>query len=164
MNTISYTAKQVIFPTTRTYEQVIEAIEAQVGRVDYPTLEKIIADRSPLDAVADAFVGSSTFMYLAKVNIGRILSLESKKKSALYVLGNPLVGNAMHNVTSAIALYVPLRLAAYEDPHGKVFVTYDVPSSLVEHFHDERLMQLARGFDQTLEKIARSVTGTDASA
>jgi hypothetical protein len=161
MNTISYTAKQVVFSTTRTYEQVIEAIEAQVGRVDSAQLDKIIAEKQPLDAVEKAFCGPSTFMYLAKVNMGRILSLESKKKSALYVLGNPLIGNAIHNVTTAAALYVPLKLAAYEDSQGKVFVTYDVPSSLVEHLHNEQLTKLIKSFDETLEKIARSVTGTN---
>jgi uncharacterized protein (DUF302 family) len=163
MNTISYTAQHVIVPTARSYEQVIQAIEQQVGRVDFAALEKIIAAQAPLEAVADAFVGSSTFMYLAKIDQGRILSLSgNKKKCTLYVLGNPLIGNQMHDVTTAVGLYFPFRLCAYEDSQGAVFVTYDVPSSLVQHFKDERLTALARRFDEQLETLARAVTAGQA--
>jgi uncharacterized protein (DUF302 family) len=159
METISYTARHVIVPTKRSYEQVIEAIETQVGRVDYPELEKIIAANAPLEAVADAFCGPSTFMYLAKIDQGRILALSgNKKKCALYILGNPLIGNQMHDVTTAVGLYIPFRLCAYEDPQGNVFVTYDVPSSLVEQYKNEQLTTLARSFDETLKTIALSVT------
>lgn len=159
MNTISYTAKHVIIPTKRSYEQVIQSIEKQVGRVDPVQLEKIIAAKAPLEAVADAFVGSSTFMYLAKIDQGRILSLDNKtEKCALYVLGNPLIGNQMHNVTPAVGLYIPFRLSAYEDLEGNVFVTYDVPSSLVEHYKNEQLTTLAMKFDRQLEALALSVT------
>lgn len=159
MNIVSYTAQHVIVPTTRSYEQVIQAIEQQVGRVDYPQLEKLLAAKAPLEAVAEAFVGSSTFMYLAKIDQGRILSLSAnQKKCALYVLGNPLIGNQMHDVTTAVGLYIPFRLCAYEDPQGRVFVTYDVPSSLIQHYNNEQLTALARRFDAQLEALAISVT------
>jgi uncharacterized protein (DUF302 family) len=130
-----------------------------VGRVDYTRLEDIIASSSPLEAVADAFVGSSTFMYLAKIDQGRILSLSgNRKKCSLYVLGNPLIGNQMHDVTTAIGLYIPFRLCVYEDLNGEVFITYDIPSSLVQHYKNEQLMALAYQFDQQLERLAIAVT------
>lgn len=158
MNTISYTAQRAVIQAKRSYEQVIQAIEQQVGRVDFAELEKIIAAQAPLEAVADAFCGSSTFMYLAKIDQGRILSLSgNKKKCTLYVLGNPLIGSQMHDVTTSVGLYFPFRLSAYEDKQGAVFVAYDVPSSLVQQHKEERVTALARRFDEQLETLARAV-------
>jgi uncharacterized protein (DUF302 family) len=74
------------------------------------------------------------------------------------VLGNPLIGNQMHDVTTAVGLYIPFRLCVYEDPDGEVFITYDIPSSLVQHYKNEQLMALAYQFDQQLEKLALAVT------
>lgn len=158
MEIINFTAQQIIIPVKKSYEQAVQAVEAQVGRVDFPRLENIIDAHEPLEAVADAFVGSSTFMYLAKIDQGHILTLSGNpKKCVLYVLGNPLIGNRMHDVTTAVGLYIPFRLCVYEDPAKDVYITYDVPSSLVQHYKNEQLMTLARQFDAQLEKITLSV-------
>jgi len=156
---ITFRVTRVVVPAERSYEQVIQAIEDLVGRVDYTILDRIIAEQRPLEAVADAFVGSSTFMYLAKIDQGRILSLSGHhKKSTLYILGNPLIGNQMLDVTTAVGLYMPFRLCAYEDAEGQAFIAYDVPSTLVHQYDNEALPTLAHNFDEQLEKLARMVT------
>lgn len=156
---ISFSGIRVVIPANQSYEQVIQAIEERVGRVDSTVLEQIIESKQPLEAVASAFVGSSTFMYLAKIDQGHILSLSGKhKKGTLYVLGNPLIGNQMHDVTTAVGLYIPFRLYAYEDAEGRAFVAYDVPSSVVSQYENEELLTLVSNFDQYLEKLALEVT------
>jgi uncharacterized protein (DUF302 family) len=161
---ITFSATRVVIPAEQPYEQVIQAIEERVGRVDYTVLDRIIAEQRPLEDVADAFVGSSTFMYLAKINQGRILSLSGHpKKASLYVLGNPLIGNQLLDVTSAVGLYFPFRLFAYENEEGQAFVAYDVPSSLVRQYNNEALLPLAHKFDEQLEQLARAVTSKQKS-
>ncbi len=155
---IDFSATHVILPAERPYEQVIQAIEERVGRVDYTVLERIIAQQQPLEKVAEAFVGSSTFMYLAKIDQGWILSLSGHhKKASLYILGNPLIGNQMLDVTTAVGLYIPFRLFVYEDAEGHAFVAYDIPSTLVHQYDNKTLSTLAYQFDEQLEKLAYTV-------
>lgn len=156
---VTFSGTRIIIPAQQSYEQVIQAIEERVGRVDATVLEQIITGKKPLEEVASAFVGSSTFMYLAKIDQGRILSLSGQhKKGSLYVLGNPLIGNQMHNVTTAVGLYIPFRLYAYEDAEGRAFVSYDLPSSVLHQYENAELLRLASNFDQNLEKLALAVT------
>lgn len=157
---IEFSATHVIIPAVHPYERVIQFIEERVGRVDYTVLERIIAEQRPLEEVADAFVGSSTFMYLAKIDQGRILSLSGHhKKASLYVLGNPLIGNQILDVTTAAGLYIPFRLFAYEDTEGQAFIAYDVPSTLVQQYDNRALSALAYHFDEKLEELAYAVSG-----
>ena len=159
MTRIDFSATRVIIPAECSYEQVVQSIEEMVGRVDYKMLDHLIAGQRPLEDVAKAFVGSSTFMFLAKIDQGRILSLSGHhKKASLYVLGNPLIGNQMFNVTTAVGLYMPFRLFAYEDTEGRAFVAYDVPSTLVHQYDNQTLLTLAHIFDDQLEKLASIVT------
>lgn len=156
---INFSATRVVIRAERSYEQVIQSIEEKVGRVDYQVLNKILAEKRPLEDVADAFVGSSTFMYLAKIDQGLILSLSHHyKKASLYVLGNPLIGNQLLDVTTAVGLYIPFRLFAYEDMQGSTFVAYDIPSTLLRQYDNEALTPLVRNFDEQLEKLTRMVT------
>ena len=99
-------------------------------------------------------------MIFSKFDQGALLALADKStKAMLYILGNPLIAIQMLEHNPAVALYVPLRLAVYEDDQGSTFVVYDQPSSLLGQFQNEKITSVAHGLDEKLEELAMTAAG-----
>jgi len=53
------------------------------------------------------------------------------------------------------ALYAPLRVVLFEDEQGKGVFEYDKPSSFFGQYGDERVTEVGRYLDGTLEAALR---------
>ena len=62
-------------------------------------------------------------------------------------------------MTSAPRLYAPLRVVLFEDQQGKAVFEYDKPSSFFSQFGDERVTEVGRYLDQTLEAVLLDAAG-----
>ena len=54
------------------------------------------------------------------------------------------------------ALYAPLRVVLFEDEQGRGIFEYDKPSSLFGQYGDERVTEVGRYLDSTLEAVLRN--------
>lgn len=52
----------------------------------------------------------------------------------------------------ADGLYAPLRVVLYEDDSGRAVFEYDLPSTLLGQFADERVTRVAEALDHDLDK------------
>ena len=165
MQIINFPGMRVVVPSTQSYEQVVTALESMLGRSDDALIAQMAQQHASVEQVMQAvkgMVGTSGLMIVARIEQGLLLSLLGKpKKAVLYVLANPLVANTMFDHNTAIALYVPVRMAVYEDEHGSVSVAYDKPSSLLGQFEDEQIAETAHMIDQKLEELATTAAGTN---
>ena len=54
------------------------------------------------------------------------------RPTQVLIFGNPKVGTALMNSNQMIGLDLPVRVLAYEDEEGRVWVAYHLPAALME--------------------------------
>jgi uncharacterized protein (DUF302 family) len=87
---------------------------------------------------------------------GSLLEIFGGRRKALqYEIGNPLTASKMTRYQLSAALYAPLRVVLFEDEHGKGVFEYDRPSSLFQQYGDNRVTEVGRDLDATLEAALR---------
>jgi uncharacterized protein (DUF302 family) len=88
---------------------------------------------------------------------GALLQIVGGRRNALqYDIGNPLTASKMTRHQLPAALYAPLRLVLFEDEQGRGVFEYDKPSSFFGQYGDERVTEVGRYLDATLEAVLRN--------
>ena len=88
---------------------------------------------------------------------GALLQISGSRRNALqYDIGNPLTASTMNRHQLPAALYAPLRVVLFEDEQGRGVFEYDKPSSFFGQYGDERVTEVGRYLDATLETVLRS--------
>jgi uncharacterized protein (DUF302 family) len=88
---------------------------------------------------------------------GALLQIAGSRRNALqYEIGNPLTASKMTRHQLAAALYAPLRVVLFEDEQGRGIFEYDKPSSFFGQYGDERVTEVGRYLDVTLEAVLRN--------
>ncbi len=80
-------------------------------------------------------------------------------KANQYTIGNPLLAVEMTRYNLAAGLYAPLRVLIFEDEHGVTRIEYDLPSSQLLQFHDERIMKTGLELDRKLAALVQAAGG-----
>jgi uncharacterized protein (DUF302 family) len=88
---------------------------------------------------------------------GALLQIVGHRRNALqYEIGNPLTASKMTRHQLPAALYAPLRVLLFEDEQGRGIFEYDRPSSFFSQYGDERVAEVGRCLDATLEAALRN--------
>jgi uncharacterized protein (DUF302 family) len=88
---------------------------------------------------------------------GALLQIVGSRRNALqYEIGNPLTASKMTRHQLPAALYAPLRVVLFEDEQGRGIFEYDKPSSFFGQYGDERVTEVGRYLDDTLEAVLRN--------
>src|SRR5262249_50360752 len=80
----------------------------------------------------------------------------SRRNALQYEIGNPLTASKMTRHQLSAALYAPLRVVLFEDEQGRGIFEYDKPSSFFGQYGDERVTEVGRYLDVTLEAVLRN--------
>jgi len=87
---------------------------------------------------------------------GALLQIVGNRRNAVqYEIGNPLTASKMTRHQLPAALYAPLRVVLFEDEQGRGILEYDRPSSFFSQYGDERVTEVGRYLDATLEAVLR---------
>jgi uncharacterized protein (DUF302 family) len=88
---------------------------------------------------------------------GALLQIAGNRRNAVqYEIGNPLTASKMSRYQLPAALYAPLRVVLFEDEHGRGIFEYDRPSSFFGQYGDERVTEVGRYLDATLQAALRN--------
>jgi len=88
---------------------------------------------------------------------GGLLQIAGSRRNAMqYDIGNPLTASKMTRHQLPAALYAPLRVVLFEDGDGRGIFEYDKPSSFFGQYGDERVTEVGRYLDTTLEDVRRN--------
>jgi uncharacterized protein (DUF302 family) len=88
---------------------------------------------------------------------GTLLQIAGSKRNAIqYDIGNPLTASKMTRHQLPAALYAPLRVVLFEDEQGRGVFEYDKPSSYFGQYGDERVTEVGRYLDATLDRVLRN--------
>jgi uncharacterized protein (DUF302 family) len=142
--------------TDKSFEEVSQAFERQLGRFDPDVYQSLAAggDAEGTRAKIAALAGPSGFMLFATHNHGALLRLAGQKRKAVqYIVGNPLFALQMTRHDIRASLYAPLRMLLYENEAGKTCVEYDKPSSLFGQLGNNQITPTATVLDQKMEAL-----------
>ena len=138
----------------RPFAEVRQRLESAVPELD-PSIAEALARGDQERAQAYHDNGPKLSIFLARDH-GALLQIAGAKKNAVqYEIGNPLTASKMTRYRLPAALYAPLRVVLYEDEQGHGIFEYDKPSSLFGQFGDERVTDVGRYLDATLEAALR---------
>jgi uncharacterized protein (DUF302 family) len=163
--TTQITIEHIVVAADRSYDQVIAALEAQLGlRADWDKIarEAITTNASWEQAVqiVEQQLGTSGFTIFSKLDQGALLTLGGKPTRAVqYALGNPLLAIQMIEHAPEVALYAPLRLAVYENRAGKAFVAYERFTSQLAQYPNPEIAPVAQLVEEKLEELVAKATG-----
>jgi uncharacterized protein (DUF302 family) len=158
----SYTVRHVEYVSSRTFDEVVQEFETITGGLEeggFASELAASADRADFEGRMHSYEGNSGFMRFLMLDHGQWLKLYGiGARCRFYTLGNPLIAQTMLKHDIAVGLNVPVRLVIYEK-QGKVYLEYDLPSSLMGRLKNEEVSAAASRLDAKLEQLARRATG-----
>ena len=145
--------EHITMKTTKKFAEVEAALERSVPQLD-PAIAAALANGDEQRAT-ELERGAHLFIFL-KRDHGALLQITGRPRKALqYEIGNPHTASKMTRHRSAAGLYAPLRVILYEDETGGSIFEYDRPSSFFGQYGDERVTEVGRYLDATLEAALR---------
>jgi uncharacterized protein (DUF302 family) len=140
------------FETTRAH------LDEQIPLLDpLVSLDLVLRNASwaEVEFTVGAFLGSTGFVALARLDQGALLSLNGERLGGTrYLVGNPLLARRVLSADPAAALYAPFGVAVFADHIGGTQVSYDQPSSLFASSGSKEIDEIGRELD---DKIAQAV-------
>jgi uncharacterized protein (DUF302 family) len=134
----------------RSFAQIRQKLEGTV-----PKLDASIADalsRDDQERAKDYEESGPKLSIFVVRDHGAMLQIAGGKRNALqYEIGNPLTASMMTRHQLPAALYAPLRVVLFEDDQGRGLFEYDKPSSFFGQYGDDRVADVGRYLDATLE-------------
>ena len=115
------------------------SVKDSIGRVESVAQSKGMTIFDRIDQKAEA----------AKFNV-------EMRPAQLLLFGNPRAGTPLMAAAPTIAIDLPLKVAAWEDENGAVWVAYNSPDYLKERHHvPDGLMQNISGVGPLVEQALR---------
>jgi uncharacterized protein (DUF302 family) len=158
--TIPFDGVRLRFGSTKSYDDLVAAVLADVGALPVPIddIAKVYASWDSYEHEVQSHVGPSGFMLFASLNHGGWIAKAGIHRKVLrLVIGNPLIAITMirHDVTAG--LFAPVELLLTEEENGTSALTYVVPSSLMVVESNPPLLAAARDLDAKLAALASKV-------
>src|ERR1700722_3649336 len=139
----------------RPFAEVRRKLEGTVPKLD-TGIAKVLrsGDQERAKIYEDNGPGLSIF---EERDHGSLLQSWGRRRNARqYEIGTPLTASKMTRHQLPAALYAPLRVVLFEDEHGRGIFEYDRPSSFFSQYGDERVTEVGRYLDATLEPALRT--------
>src|ERR1700751_4561658 len=148
------TVEHIRISSERPFEEVRRKLEGTVPKLDTGIAEALgSGDQQRANDYEKTGPKLSIF---GERDHGALLQIVGRRRNALqYEIGNPLTASKMTRHQLAAALYAPLRVVLFEDEQGKGVFEYDRPSSFFGQYGDERVTEVGRYLDVTLEAALR---------
>ncbi|CAJ1496959.1 DUF302 domain-containing protein [[Mycobacterium] holstebronense] len=157
-----FSGVQVRYQSTKSYEELVAALLADVGKQPVP-IDDVAKDCSSWESYRDeveSHVGASGFMLFATFDHGGWITKAGIDRKVLRVIiGNPLIAITMlrHDVTAG--LFAPVELLLVGEESGGSSLIYVKPSSLMVVEPNPALLAAAEELDVKLAVLASKVAG-----
>lgn len=158
---IPFRGVRMRFDSAKTFDQVVDALLADVGGEPVPIDDFAVRFESweGYEREVQSHVGPSGFMLFASFNHGAWINKAGIHKKVLrVVIGNPLIAITMLRHDETAGLFAPVELLITEKETDQSALTYVVPSSLMVVEENEPLRAAAVELDAKLAALATKVT------
>ncbi len=152
--------------SSRSFEEVVSAFESAMGSVEDIGLEALSASTKSaeeFESQVKSRESTSGFMRFFTADHGAWMArVGLNARARMYTIGNPLIARTMLEHDIAAGLNVPVRLMIYQDAVSRTTrLTYDLPSSLMSGFQNEKVTAAAKKLDAKLIALAIHATGAN---
>jgi hypothetical protein len=150
--------------SSRSFAEVVSAIEAAIGHPDMHEFGKQVAaakNWQELENVVTGAIGPSGFMEFARFNLGQIIEKEkgpAAPRIVRFVVGNPLVMKQMAELVPDTASYAPVTILIDQRADG-VHLTYDLMASYLAVYGNLTTLKIARDLDSKIEALLKGAAG-----
>jgi hypothetical protein len=136
------------------FEAFTRELEAALGRLDMPALEKAGHDRQATEMAIKAMQGEEDMTLFNMEDLGKLLSLNGPARTAKrYFVGNYMRASQIISTDIRLGLYAPLRVLVYEAEDKTSYVEYELPSSQFSRFDNEMITKSGLGLDVKLKNL-----------
>lgn len=139
----------------RPFAEVRRKLEGTVPRLDTSIADALCSGDQ--ERAKDYEANGPKLSIFGERDHGALLQIAGRRRNAIqYEIGNPLTASKMTRHQLPAALYAPLRVVLFEDEQGRGLFEYDKPSSYFNQYGDERVTEVGRYLDATLEAVLRN--------
>ncbi|MCV7300702.1 DUF302 domain-containing protein [Mycobacterium barrassiae] len=158
---VPFDGVRVRFDSTKSYDDLVEALLADVGHEPVPIddIGQRFASWDSYEQQVQSHVGPGGFMLFGSLNHGGWITKTGIHRKVLrLIIGNPLIAITMlrHDVTAG--LFAPVELLLTDEDNNTSALTYVVPSSLMVVEPNPPLLAAAQELDAKLAALAAKVT------
>ncbi len=144
--------------SSRSFQDVVAAVEGKIGRPDMNKFsEDVAASRSEgeMEKIVRGVVGSSDLMEFNRFDQGAILRKELGEQAPQVlrlVAGNPLIMKQMVKFVPDAGSYALVTILIDERPDG-VHLSYDRMASFLRSYGNEEALKVAEALDSKVEAL-----------
>jgi uncharacterized protein (DUF302 family) len=160
MTTTQTNLQRLTVTSTKSFEAVVAAFEAALGRPNWSDFQKEInatKTYAEMEAVIQRTLGKSGFMEFARFDLGAILRKEAGRqtpKLVRFLIGNPLVMKEMVKRVPDAGSYAPVTVLIDERP-DRVHLSYDTMCGFLAFYGNTEVTKVARDLDTNIETLLR---------
>ena len=164
MDLESFTGERVTLTTSRSYGEVVAAIERAVAHPNVPELfakMKAAATADELRRVVEAAAGSLGVLEFIRFDFGLVLGKAdppTRRGAVRFLLGNPLVIPQIVGGAPDAGAHAPVTVVV-EEREGAVRVTYERLASLLGPGAEVHARDAARAVDAKIERLVAGAAG-----
>lgn len=150
--------------STRSFSDVVAAVEAAIGHPDMKSFSKDLADArtfSEVEEIVGEAAGPNGLMEFTRMDLGAVLRKRNGPKagqSLRLIVGNPVTMSAMAQHVPDAGSYAPVTILINERADG-VQLSYDRMASLLATYGSSEALSVARDLDAKVEAILVAATG-----
>jgi uncharacterized protein (DUF302 family) len=156
----TFQTKRITTKLHSTYGQFINKFESTLIKLNNEDFKDLSNDPEKTKTHLESLAGKENLTILSSRPHGLLLKLIGiQSKAITYEIGNPLLVLNMTCHDIRVALYTPIRVLVYENVNQQAFAEYDLPSSTMAQFHNDRINQTTELLDNLFEKLILEVDG-----
>jgi uncharacterized protein (DUF302 family) len=158
MATKQISVQRFSLTSSKSFEDVVAALEAPIGHPDMNTFRTDVAATktySELKKVIHKVLGASGFMEFTRFDLGEILRKERGEqtpRNLRLVIGNPLIMKQMVEHVPDVGSYAPVTILIDERSDG-VHLSYDRMASFLAPYESPEALRVAQDLDSKVEAI-----------
>jgi uncharacterized protein (DUF302 family) len=144
--------------STRSFDEVVARIDAQIGHPEMSAFRKSISatktDAEVVEIIGE-LVGSAGLMEFVRFDLGKYLRKElgtNAPKMLRLVAGNPIIMKQMVKHIPDAGSYAPVTILIDERPDG-VHLSYDRMASFLAPYGSPEAMKVAQDLDAKVETL-----------
>lgn len=158
MSTNQVVVERFSLTSSKSFAEVVSAIEAQVG---HPDIRKFLSeiraakDDREVQRIVKEAVGPTDLMEFMRFDQGEVLRHELGPEGSNVVrllIGNPLTMRKMAKHVRDAGSYAPVTVLVDERPDG-VHISYDRMASLLGPYQNAEALEVARALDANVENL-----------
>lgn len=150
--------------SSRSFSDVVAAVNAAIGHPDMKSFTKDLADArtfADVERIVGETTGPNGLMEFTRMDLGAVLRKRNGPhacQSLRLIVGNPVTMSAMVQYVPDAGSYAPVTILIDERTDG-VHLSYDRMASFLARYENSDALNVARDLDAKVEAILMAAAG-----